>query len=183
MLRSSVPLWRHPPTLSLQFTLSCHQSTILASRVNGPEIRVQIPFTKAPNVNALTKEELVLAFKRGKERMQNRTVARFFLSKKNTHYLLKVFSVNLVVLGIFIIQSTTYKHATIKLQWPSDFQVVWLVMFVPEYFEQKDPFEGAMYQVERPNPIMLCMQPPQRQNCLILCPHKRPPEICGLLKT
>ena len=46
-----------------------------------------------------------------------------------------VFSVNLVVLGIVIIKSTTHKHATIKLQWPSDFQVVWLVLFVPEYFE------------------------------------------------
>ena len=39
--------------------------------------------------------------------MYNRTVARFFLSKKKTHYLLTVFSVNLVVLGVFIIKSDT----------------------------------------------------------------------------
>ena len=67
--------------------------------------------------------------------MNNRTVARFFLSKKNTLYLLKVFSINVVVLGIFIIKSTTHKYVKIKLQWPSDFQFVWLVLFVPEYFE------------------------------------------------
>ena len=60
-------------------------------------------------------------------------VARFFLSKKNPQYSLKVFSINLVVLGVFIIKS--HNHAKIKVQWPSDFQVVWLVMFVPEYFE------------------------------------------------
>ena len=77
--------------------------------------------------------------------MNNRTVARFFLSKKNALYLLKVFSINLVVLGIFIIKSTHTDTLKLSCNGPQIFSLYgWFCLFL-NILNRRDPFEGAMH--------------------------------------